>query len=178
MFKHIFFLFTTSVLNIMSIFSTNYIAEKYIEKPYETLPDIIMKNTKPINVHVPDYVMILILSYILCFENILYNHTVLTYCYFIRFLTLHMTIFPSPLQSNKNIRNTIIYKINSTHDLMFSGHTIMFMYIGDVFENNIINFVIKYLFPILMVLSRQHYTIDIFVSMIVYNYIKLYLETM
>ena len=52
----------------------------------------------------------------------------------------------------------------STHDLMFSGHSLFFIGIGNMLNNNFI----KISGPLLLVVSRQHYTIDVCVSGLVY----------
>jgi hypothetical protein len=52
----------------------------------------------------------------------------------------------------------------STHDLMFSGHAIIFIGIGQIWNN----ITIQVVGPLLLVLARQHYTIDVCVSGLVY----------
>ena len=55
----------------------------------------------------------------------------------------------------------------STHDLMFSGHSLFFIAIGSMLNN----FFIQIIGPFLLVISRQHYTIDVCVSGLIYYYI-------
>ena len=55
----------------------------------------------------------------------------------------------------------------STHDLMFSGHSIIFISIGNMLNNNFI----KIVGPFLLVVARYHYTIDVCVSGLVYFFI-------
>ena len=64
----------------------------------------------------------------------------------------------------KNIYKNIFH---STHDLMFSGHTLFFIAIGNILNSLFIQF----FGPFLLVIARQHYTIDIFVSFLVYYYV-------
>jgi hypothetical protein len=72
--------------------------------------------------------------------------------------------------SKPNKKETYYKKLFlSTHDLMFSGHTCIFMFFGKIIGGHI-GIIIGYLTPVLLVMARQHYTIDILVSMIVYNY--------
>ena len=78
--------------------------------------------------------------------------------------------------------NNYYRKIMSTHDLMFSGHTIAFIFMGKILEeSNIFLYfsgkIIQYVFPITLILARQHYTNDIIVSILVYNYFSLYQES-
>ena len=68
--------------------------------------------------------------------------------------------------------------IGYTHDLMYSGHTIVFIFLGKMIEDDyysniflyISGNIIQYIFPISLILSRQHYTIDVVVAMITYNF--------
>jgi len=67
-------------------------------------------------------------------------------------------------KENKSIYESFFL---STHDLMFSGHSLFFIGIG-----NMLNiFLINYIGPFLLIISRQHYTIDVIVSGLVYYYI-------
>jgi len=63
----------------------------------------------------------------------------------------------------------------STHDLMFSGHTCFFIFFGKII-NGYIGCFIQYFLPIVLIMSRQHYSIDIMVSFFVYNYFNLLLK--
>ena len=88
---------------------------------------------------------------------------------------------PKP-RNNTNYYSQIF---TSTHDLMYSGHTILFIFLGKIVEedyySNIFLYlsgkVIQFIFPISLILSRQHYTNDIVVSIIVYNFFFLYLKS-
>ena len=65
----------------------------------------------------------------------------------------------------------------STHDLMFSGHTCFFIFMGKII-NGYTGYIIGYILPITLVMSKIHYSIDIFVSMFVYNYIDLFITSL
>ena len=62
----------------------------------------------------------------------------------------------------------------STHDLMFSGHTCFFIFMSKII-NEPIGYIIGYILPISLIMSKVHYSIDVFVSMFIYNYIDLLL---
>ena len=71
----------------------------------------------------------------------------------------------------QNIKMTYYAKIFlSTHDLMYSGHTCIFSFLGKII-GGYIGILVQFIFPILLVMSRQHYTIDILVSVLMYNFI-------
>ena len=69
----------------------------------------------------------------------------------------------------KPIPNSSIYTkiFVSTHDLMFSGHSLFFIPIGNMLNN----FFIQIAGPFLLIISRQHYTIDVCVSGLIFSYI-------
>ena len=62
----------------------------------------------------------------------------------------------------------------SSHDLMFSGHTCLFMFFGNII-GGYPGYFIQYLLPISLVMSKQHYSIDVLTSFFVYNYFNLLL---
>ena len=78
------------------------------------------------------------------------------------------TCVPQPKEEEKNIYKKFFL---STHDLMFSGHALFFISFGKMQQN----IIFEYFCPIILIISRQHYTVDIFVSFLTYNYIYLHL---
>ena len=179
-------------LNFFSSQKCKEIAEQCLERPYIPVYDIIHMRIKRWNVHVPDYLLVFsgicnIIKYILMkypykSQDIDKNISILTYSLLLRSVTTRLTIVPTCME--KQITETkISYKkiFTSTHDLMFSGHTIVFIFLGRLIEEDYkkniyffsISCIIQYLFPISLILSRQHYTIDIVVATIVYNYFTL-----
>ena len=158
--------------HLASIYAKNK-AEKLLNYPYIPLPDIIQENLPTINTHVPDCVLVIICLYVCIFvsecNDFYINVHCLLYSLFIRPIFVCATTLPTcmPPPSKKQSYYTKLFL--STHDLMFSGHTCMFIFLGKII-GGYIGMIIQYLFPILLVMSRQHYTIDVLVSMLVYNY--------
>lgn len=203
-----------SLILIALIFSfyLNYLASKnckknaelYLENPYNPVYDIIQYHAPIINLHTPDYLILLtaITAYIrylfllLLTSNDIYTifiikfnkHIInLVYSFLLRGITTRLTIIPTcmpkPTVPKKNLSNYYYYNnvslmIGYTHDLMYSGHTIVFIFLGKMIEDDyysniflyISGNIIQYIFPISLILSRQHYTIDVFIAMITYNF--------
>ena len=55
-----------------------------------------------------------------------------------------------------------------THDLMFSGHTILFIAMGNMLQMPFIYVVGS----ILLIIARQHYTIDVLVAGLVWYFVS------
>ena len=60
---------------------------------------------------------------------------------------------------------------------MFSGHTIVFIFLAKLILNNnnnrilyYLGNIIQYLFPLSLITSKQHYSIDVLIAMIIYRY--------
>lgn len=170
-------------------------AETYLEHPYNPVYDIIHIHTQPISLHSPDYLLILA-SCAALFKCYLIYHVqllrfleneinILSCCLLLRSITTQLTIVPTcmPLP-NKKTPSKYSTLFVSTHDLMYSGHTILFIFFGKILEYNSSYTwlymypakIIQYIFPISCILSRQHYTIDVVISMIVYNYVTFLLN--
>ena len=177
-------------LNILAAKNSKKIAEKTLEKPYQPIYDIIQCYTTQINLHIPDYLLCFsflcasIKYWIIPCDNFyLYlNLDSLLYSYLLRSITTQLTIIPTcmPKPSSKFYNHSWLW---STHDLMFSGHTIAFIFFGKILEEKEILILsiggklIQFIFPLSLVLARQHYTNDIIVSMIVYNFFLLQLQS-
>ena len=58
---------------------------------------------------------------------------------------------------------------------MFSGHTCSFLFMGKIINGNI-GYILGYILPITLIMAKVHYSIDILVSIFVYNYIELSIE--
>ena len=70
----------------------------------------------------------------------------------------------------ENVSDTIYsYFFNQEFDLMFSGHTCVFIFIGKVLDNEL-GLYVQLMLPITLIMARQHYSIDVLCSMFVYNY--------
>ena len=145
-------------------------AEKLLKLPYEPLPDLVQQNTMIIYNKTPDYILLFLMVY--CYFYIPMNYiglNALLKSLSIRPFFIVATTLPAC--SKKQEQDITLYSkiFLSTHDLMFSGHTCMFSFFGTLTQSNIVH----YIFPITLILSRQHYTIDILCSLIVYNYFYL-----
>jgi len=197
----------SNIILIMFCCSLNYLsstnckqnAELYLENPYTPVYDIIHNNTPRINLNIPDYLLLLskisivikYLSIILLLEDDVYGKFIikfnreiicLIYSFLLRGITTRLTIIPTcmpkPNIEKKTIYDNISIIIGYTHDLMYSGHTIMFIFLGKMIEENynsniflyLSGNMIQFIFPLSIILARQHYTIDVVVAMIVYNF--------
>ena len=158
-------------MNGISAFYVRKRAELLLKNPYTPLPDIIQNTFPKIYMFTPDYFLLTCILYsIIYYKNLIEiekNILCIGICTIIRsfsvFITLMPTCMPKPQKTN-NIYKKIFL---STHDLMFSGHTLFFIGIGNMLDN----FYIKYTGPLLLIIARQHYTIDILVSFLVYYHI-------
>ena len=110
-----------------------------------------------------------------CHKNI----DILIYSLFFRSITTQLTIIPTCMtKPTKAPTNVYTEAFVSTHDLIYSGHTLVFLFFGKLIEveytKNILLFtigkVIQYIFPVTLIVARQHYTIDVVVAIIMYNY--------
>ena len=177
-------------LNIYAAKNCKEMGEKTLEKPYKPVYDIIHYHIPQINLHIPDYLLCIsflcasIKYWILPCDNFyLYlNLDSLLYSYLLRSITTQLTIMPTcMLKPASNFYNHSW--LWSTHDLMFSGHAIAFSFFGKILEEkeililSISGKLIQFVFPISLVLARQHYTNDIIVSMIVYNFLLLQIQS-
>jgi hypothetical protein len=79
----------------------------------------------------------------------------------VRGITVSVTAFPTCVPEGG---------VHSRHDLMFSGHTVLFQALGDIvaLENEAVGALIKWACPVSLVVARQHYTADVVVAAAVY----------
>lgn len=169
------------VINKLASIYANKNAEKLLENPYKPLPDILHSRYK-FNIHLPDYILLSL--FVFLFINYVMNNTLVEISDFhknidILFIVLLLrpifvisTILPTCMPKPKKNENLYQSLFLSTHDLMFSGHTCIFQFIGTII-GGYIGIIIKYILPFVLVISRQHYTIDVLVSIIVYGFIYL-----
>ena len=175
-------------LNFISAVRCKQNAELYLDHPYKPVYDILQANTTKITLHIPDYLLGLscfcnVIKYVI-HNNVLFHDTfhkninVVIYSLFFRSITTPLTIIPTCMPIKKNSSEGLYSKLFvSTHDLIYSGHTIVFIFFGKLFveeyAQNIIFFtmgnIIQYIFPVTLILARQHYTIDVVVSFLVYH---------
>lgn len=66
----------------------------------------------------------------------------------------------------------------SQHDYMYSGHTCIFMFLGGALPG-MLGYGVQFACPLLLLTaSRQHYTIDVVVAMVVYTLIRANIATL
>ena len=161
------------ILNAISSVYVQKRAESLLINPYHPLPDLIHSNFPKINTLIPDYFLLLCISvsafHYSSLVNVERNILCLGICSIIRSFSVFLTILPTCMPKPNPNLSTNIYKrfFLSTHDLMFSGHTLFFIAIGNIVNN----FYIQIVGPFLLIISRQHYTIDVIVSGLVYFYV-------
>ena len=161
-------------LGLFTVFSTictvKYSTYRSKLYPSPPLPDVIHQLCPPIWNRIPDLLAI--------FSTILTTHTCsvmgfdefkwrqlteqLFYCYLLRCITIFVTVIPTPIRE---------HSCWGKHDLMFSGHTLFFQYLGIIAQEVAYHslpswqvFLIKWCFPFTLIVSRQHYTVDVVVS--------------
>lgn len=161
---------------LLNVDSSKYVkqkAERQLKNPYESLPDIIHDNFPPIYFYTPDRFLMILSTISIIYVNSLLeiykNLLCLGICLFIRSFFIRITIFPSCIPRNRINKKLPLYDqcFLSSHDFMFSGHTIFYFFFGNILNYNII----KIIGPILSVTSRQHYSIDVIIAGIIYSYI-------
>lgn len=165
-------LFLGTFVNLVSAAFTQLVAIRLLEEPYIPLPDIVHIFTPKINAFIPDYFLGSSALYALtCYndlEDVEKNLSVFVICLYIRSITMFLTIMPTCMPYTPPTKQTYYSSLfHTSHDLMFSGHSLCFLFIGNITNTPIIYFV----GPFLLIISRQHYTIDVCVSALVYNYV-------
>jgi hypothetical protein len=156
---------------LASIYSKYRACGGKITDPYKPLPDIIQETLPQLNTHVPDYLLLILLFYCLFFKNIHYREiNALFLSLSIRPLFTVITTLPTCMvKQNLHYPSIYSYFFNQEFDLMFSGHTCVFIFLGKVL-NNEFGMYVEFMLPITLVMARQHYSIDVLCSMFVYNY--------
>ena len=163
-------------LNAISSVYVRNKAESMLMNPYYPLPDLIHSIFPKINTLTPDYFLLLsitvsVFNYF-SLVNIEKNILCVGICSIIRSFSVFLTIMPSCMPKPKPNKSIYTRFFLSTHDLVFSGHSLFFIAIGNMLNN----FLIQIIGPFLLVISRQHYTIDVLVSGLIYFYIYTKIE--
>jgi|APSaa5957512535_1039671.scaffolds.fasta_scaffold40404_4 hypothetical protein len=164
--------------NAVSAFRVKKRAESRLINPYIPLPDLVHDYFPNIPLLIPDYFLLFCTSLAIIYYNSLLeiekNLLCIGLCAIIRsfsvFLTILPTCVPKPNEESKSLYATLFL---STHDLMFSGHSLLFIGIGKMLNS----FFIQVVGPLFLVLARQHYTIDVCVSGLVYFFVFQHLDT-
>ena len=146
-------------------------AELLLTDPYLPLPDLIHSYFPKINTKIPDYCLLMCtcvaMFYYYSLLHIEKNILCVGICTIIRSFSVFLTIMPTCMPKPKKNKNIYTEIFLSTHDLMFSGHTLFFIAIGNMLNS----FFIQIVGPFLLIIARQHYTIDVCVSGLVYFYV-------
>ena len=165
--------------NVISSKCVKKSAEKKLKYPYEGLPDIIHDNIKPIPFYYPDrfmyfliFLTLINLQYLIKIISMVFLKKLILcvgLCLLLRSITIHLTLFPSCIPKDRINKKLCLYDSSflSSHDFMFSGHTILYIFFSHLLNNNLIQII----GPFLSIASRQHYTIDVFVSFVVFYFI-------
>ena len=171
-------------LNKIAVNYTKTRAEKYLDNAYSPLPDIIQGNFPNLDIKIPDKLLFLTISYTIIsiiwnWDFIIVNEQlfILLSTFSIRPFFCCLTILPACMPKQEENRSLYDTLCLSTHDLMFSGHTCVFVFMGKII-NGYTGYIIGYILPITLIMSKLHYSIDVFVSMFVYNYIDLFITSL
>ena len=153
----------------LSCLVANYVAAKFatiraMSIQDHPLPDLLHDVFPKIPNHVPDYLLILCLSYIMILNLPINNVEIFRFLFSLslRPIFICLTTFPTCYQEDNSPYSW------SKHDLMFSGHTCCFLFFGRVIQGAL-GISIQYVFPFTLIAARQHYTIDVIVAMLVYS---------
>lgn len=170
MFIYFFWLNCIISLNYLASLFAKHRAEIYILHPYNALPDILQEKLPCLPKYTPDYLLVL-LSFIIYNFKIdikIQEVNALFRCLSLRPIFVCVTTFPTCMKKIKSPTQIINKIFHSTHDLMFSGHTCVFIFFGRLIGGTSGD-IVKYILPITLVQAKQHYTIDVVVAMLVYN---------
>lgn len=169
-----YFIVPLIIGGIMNAIASTYVrkrAEERLRNPYTPLPDLLHDWFPKIPFIIPDYYLLW------CMVCAVYNYSSLVemrkniltmgLCIIIRSLSVCLTTMPTCMP--RPIAKPSLYSklFLSTHDLMFSGHSILFIGVGNMLNSKIMTI----LGPFLLVVARQHYTVDVCVSGLVYFFI-------
>ena len=171
-------------LNRLAANYTKNQAEKYLDNAYSPLPDIIQENFPNLDIKTPDKLLFVMIFYTIITvlwnrDFILLNNQlfILLSTFTIRPFFCCLTILPACMPKPEGERSLYDTLCLSTHDLMFSGHTCLFIFMGKII-NGYTGYIIGYILPFTLIMSKIHYSIDVFVSMFVYNYIDLFITSL
>jgi hypothetical protein len=155
----------------MNAWSGNYMrkrAESRLANPYTPLPDMLHDCFPKIPLLVPDLFLFICMmlavynrAYLVEMERHVFNIGI---CSIIRSFSVCLTTMPTCMAKPKGEPNVYTKFFLNTHDLMFSGHSLFFIGIGKMLNS----VSIPIIGPFLLVVARQHYTIDVCVSGLVY----------
>jgi hypothetical protein len=118
-----------------------------------------------------DAIPFILLGVIFCIDvNLFYNIMgFLVTIFILRIIIIHLTILPKDKKCN--IKNSSVYN-GGCYDKVYSGHfATIFICILSLYMNKYINLFIllslSIIFALIIITSRSHYTIDIFVAFLI-----------
>jgi hypothetical protein len=164
-------LFLISINKLASLYATK--RSLLLNEPYKPLPDLLHDFLPVTDIKLPDYILLLLFFFhILSNEVNNIDYSKLINSLLIRPIFVISTTLPTcvPFIENEDKSYYQLLFVNY-HDLMFSGHTIFFIFFSEKY-NSYVKYLIKYVCPLSLISSRQHYTIDIFVSYLVYYFFE------
>jgi len=137
------------------------VAHRTLRNPNQGLPDVLHAILPHIHIQIPDVAVVCILLASFKFVDQAIVNRVLV-CFLVRPVFVCATTLPSPIPAEAYFH---------THDLMFSGHTILFLAAAQLLHTHHHAFpgmCVGIGGPLLLVAARQHYTIDILVATAVF----------
>ncbi len=134
------------------------------------LPDVLHDILPKIDDHAPDYLLLLCFVFVFCRGLHVAPSDVarLLVCLSLRPVFVCMTTFPTCYRVEPSSVYSRLFL--SRHDLMFSGHTCVFMFFGLV-VHGVLGCVVRFVFPLSLNAARQHYTVDVAVAMLLYSFV-------
>jgi len=172
---YIFFTIITVIINVMSVKIVNRIAKMHFnnEHPEQPAYDLIHNLLPKSNYILPDvFIAISLVIFLMVAPSVpmdyfLKHYDTVLKAFILRAIMVMSTIYPTFIPKDAENQPHLYSK----HDLMCSGHTLCFMFGGSIvgYKYKTLGRIIKYLLPIGSIVSHQHYTDDIIVSMILYQ---------
>ena len=153
-----------------NIAASNYAmrsAHRDLRAPHEALPDILHGVLPEVSIYAPDVAVFMAMAFSVTVAGLAVVNRVII-CFMIRPLFVCSTRLPSPMKQGAYFH---------THDLVFSGHTIMFLAASHaLFETHSLGLaaVVGVVGPLLSIASKQHYTLDVIVAVAVWQATAVY----
>lgn len=133
-----------------------------LSAPYAALPDVLHYVLPTVSVHAPDAAVALAVGLaVAATDEETVNRVLL--CFLVRPLYVCSTRLPSPMKKGAYFH---------THDLVFSGHTIVFLAAAHVLyttHSTALSMIVGTIGPLLSIASKQHYTLDVLVAFAVWK---------
>ena len=155
----------TCVILKLNIAASEYAmrsALRDLHAPYRALPDVLHGVLPEVSIYAPDAAVFLaIVSAVAAADQAVVNRVLL--CFMVRPLFVCSTRLPSPMQQGSYFH---------THDLVFSGHTIMFLAASHALyatHSTVPAAIVGIVGPLLSIASKQHYTLDVLVAVAVWQ---------